>query len=156
MALGVIRFREAYPDGDLGRIRTQQAFFMATAKQLLQIQNITKVNEFAKIFEEHVDTSLKLNEIMWLAQEFTKLSEDGITFLKMPGNEGPMIPTGTIPNGSYLAGGSYVSTDVEAWVEMLNEHLNPWKQEITTDNLNIMTYDTVAGTFYSTSGNFAK
>jgi len=156
MALGVIRFREAYPDGDLGRIKTQQAFFMATAKQLLQIQNITKVNEFAKIFEEHVDTSLKLNEILWLAQEFMKLSEDDISFMKMPGNEGPFVPAGVIPGGSFVAFASYVSTDVEAWVEMLNEHLNPWKQEITTDNLNILTYDTVTGTFHSTSGNFAK
>ena len=34
--------RYGYPDGDLGRIKTQQAFLTAMVEQLLQIKNVTK------------------------------------------------------------------------------------------------------------------
>ena len=38
--------RYGYPDGDLGRIKTQQAFLTAMVDQLLQIKNVTKINQF--------------------------------------------------------------------------------------------------------------
>ena len=155
-ALKVVRFRADYPDADLGRIRTQQEFLKATAKQLLQIGNIPKINEFAQIFTEYVDTSLTINHIAWLGQQFLKLDEDDISFFKMPGDEGPWLPAGTIPGGSYIYRSSYVNADIDAWLEMLNEYINPWKEEITRENLNMMIYDRVAEKYYSTTGVFAK
>ena len=155
-ALKVMRFRADYPDADLGRIRTQQEFLKAAASQVLQIGNIPKVKEFAQIFIEYVDTSLTVNHIAWLGQQFLKLGEADISFFKMPGDEGPWINNMTIPGGTFIAYSSYVSADVDAWLEMLNEYLNPWKDEITKENLNMITYDKLSGEFYSTSGTFAK
>ena len=59
-AMQVLRYRHdnrkngvtlGYPDGDLGRIKTQQAFLTAMVEQLLKLENITKVNEFARVFQ---------------------------------------------------------------------------------------------------------
>ena len=63
-ALKVVRFRSGYASADIGRIETQQDFLKTVAEQLLQIGNITKINEFAKIFEEYVDTNLSLGNIV--------------------------------------------------------------------------------------------
>ena len=155
-ALMVMRHREHYPDADLGRIRTQQAFLMAVAKQLLQIQNLTKIDDLAQVFSEYVTTSLKVTELMWLGREFMKIEAEDITFLKMPGNEGPMVPSVTIPGGTYIAGASYVSTNIDEWLEMLNEYLNPWKEELTREHLSMLTYDTETGMFYSTNNVYAQ
>lgn len=57
-AMQVLRYRHdndmryGYPDGDLGRIKTQQALLKAMVEQLLKLENITKVNQFVKVFQE--------------------------------------------------------------------------------------------------------
>ena len=56
-AMQVLRYRHdndmryGYPDGDLGRIKTQQAFLTAMVDQLLQIKNVTKINQFIQVFQ---------------------------------------------------------------------------------------------------------
>lgn len=63
-AMQVLRYRHdnnmkyGYPDGDLGRIKTQQAFLQAVVEQMLQVKNITKISQFAKVFEKNVETDL--------------------------------------------------------------------------------------------------
>jgi len=147
-ALKVVRFRQGndgsgYPDGDIGRIRTQQDFLKTVASQLLQIGNATKVKEFAKIFKEYVDTNMTLGNIVWFGLEFLKLSEENINFYLMPGNY----------NGS-VNGISYVFVYLDEWLEMINSKLNPFKTEITESNLNILTKDS-SGNLYSTTGQIA-
>ena len=62
-AMGVVRYRhdnmvngrmKGYPNGDLGRIETQQAFLTAVVEQCLQIQNVTRINELAKVFTKRM------------------------------------------------------------------------------------------------------
>lgn len=139
-ALKVVRFRGygsiGYPDGDIGRIATQQAFLKATAKQMLQLKNVLKVNEIADIFVKYVDTSLASGEIAWLGEEFLKLSEENINFYRVPGDDGYYIRF-----AGESAELSYVSVKVDEWLEILNEALNPWEIEITSENLNLLTID---------------
>ncbi|MGI5937009.1 MAG: LCP family protein [Oscillospiraceae bacterium] len=147
-ALKVVRFRQGndgsgYPDGDIGRIRTQQDFLKTVASQLLKIGNATKVDEFAKIFKEYVDTNMTLGNIVWFGLEFLKLSEEDINFYLMPGNY----------NGS-VYGISYVYVYLDEWLEMINTKLNPFKTEITESNVNILTKDS-SGNLYSTTGQIA-
>ena len=70
-AMQVLRYRHdnrkngkmlGYPDGDLGRIKTQQGLLKAMIEQLMSLKNITKVNEFIKVFNENVETDLSLPE----------------------------------------------------------------------------------------------
>ena len=41
--------------------------------------------------------------------------------------------------------------DIDAWLEMINDYLNPWKVEITEANLNMLGADE-NGALYSTTG----
>ena len=74
----------------------------------------------------------------YYAQEFLKLDSDQITFSIMP-----YEPV-------YIKGGSYVSVNLGAWMEMLNEKLNPYYESITEEHLDILTFSN--GSFYSTTG----
>ena len=53
-------------------------------------------------------------------------------------------------NGS-IKGGSYVFIDIPAWLEMVNTYINPYYDEITEANVNLLTKD-ANGNFYSTTG----
>ena len=68
-ALKVVRFREGYASQDIARMETQQAFLKAVAQQTLQISNLTKVDQFVKIFQQYVETDLTLGNLAWLGSK---------------------------------------------------------------------------------------
>lgn len=138
-AIGVVRFRSGYATADIGRIGTQQDFLKAVAKQLLQIGNITKINEFAKIFEECVDTNLTLGNIVRFGEEFLKVKEEDINFHIIPANY----------NGS-IRSGSYCLIYVDEWLALINDKLNPLYEDITRSNVDILEWNGSQGV--STTG----
>lgn len=138
-ALKVVRFRSGYATADIGRIGTQQDFLMTVAKQLLQIGNVTKINEFAKIFEEYVDTNLTLGNIVRFGEEFLKVDADDINFHILPANY----------NGS-IRMGSYCFINIDEWIDLINNSLNPLKKDITKDNVDILQWNGSVAT--STTG----
>lgn len=137
-AVGVVRFRKGYPDADLGRIKTQQAFVKAVADQTLQIQNVAKINQFAQIFSDYVDTDLSVGNLIWFAQEFMKLGSSDIRFFTMPNS------TGTYHNQSY------VTLHEDELIEMINEYFNPYTENVTAANLDIMSITSTGGLTSST------
>ena len=146
-ALQVVRFRD-YKNAvspDLDRIGTQQDFIMTVAKQVLKLGNIPKIGEIAGIFEKYVKSDLNANHIAFFAQEFLKLSSDDITFHEMPH---------TKPENSYgtIYGISYLIIDLEPWLALVNEHLNPYYQEVTEKDVDILLWDDVTMTATSTQG----
>jgi len=138
-ALKVVRFRSGYATADIGRIGTQQDFLMTVAKQLLQVGNITKINEFAKIFEEYVDTNLTLGNIVRFGEEFLKVKPEDINFHTIPADY----------NGS-IRRCSYCIINVDEWLALINERLNPLEQDITRDNVDILQWENGMGV--STTG----
>ncbi len=138
-AIQVMRFRD-YADADIGRINTQQAFLTALAKKCMSLGNLFKVNQFAEIFKEYVDTDLTTGNIIWYAQKILGMDADDINFFKLPENYNDSVK-----------GWSYCSIYIDEWLEMLNESFNPWNVEITEDNLNILTRDE-DGNLYATTG----
>ena len=107
-AMEVLRYRHdnrkngvmlGYPDGDLGRIKTQQALLKAMVEQLLQLKNIGKVNEFAKVFQECVETDLSFQNILWFAQSayLGGLKVENVNFVTMP-NKGASCWSRTVGN----------------------------------------------------------
>lgn len=68
-ALKVVRFREGYASQDIARMETQQAFLKAVAQQTLQVSNLTKVDQFVKIFQQYVETDLTLGNLAWLGSK---------------------------------------------------------------------------------------
>ena len=152
-ALGVFRFRHnndgsGYPMQDLDRIETQHGLIKAVASQALQLKNLTKLVEIAKMVTENCETNLTSGNMQWYAQEFLKMSMDGISL--------STIPT----TGSYINNLSYVTINADDWIKMINESINPLKTEIGPKDCNILCqknpepgkYVITPGNYFSTNG----
>ena len=131
-AIKVIRWRQnndgtGYPDADIGRIATQQAFLREAAKQALQFSNLDKIDDFARIIHESVSTNLKLSNLVWFGEQAFACGTDAITFHTLPGD-----------GAGWYSGGSYYILDDEATLELINAHFNPYTYELTLDDMDIL------------------
>ena len=139
-AMQVLRYRHdndmsyGYPDGDLGRIKTQQAFLSAMVEQLLQIKNITKINQFIEVFQNNVETDLTFQNILWFAQQaiLGGLSIDDVEFVTMP-NRNVSLWSCTYHNHQ-----SYVVPIADELLELVNTKLSPYTEVFTLSDLDIM------------------
>lgn len=143
-AVKVLRYRQGnggtgYSDGDLGRIATQQDFLKSIASQMLTVGNIPHLTEAIEIFTGNVDTDLTSGNLAYFAREFLLMDKDNISFSTAPGE------------GVAISGVSYYQLDVDAWVELVNEKLNPYREPVGEENLDILRYSGAAG-FVSTAG----
>ena len=143
-AVKVLRYRmgnddTGYVNGDLGRIATQQDFLSTMASQFLKLGNVPNLGGAIDIFSSSVKTDMTANNLAFFVHEFLKLDKENVRFHTMPGA------------GVIIRGGSYVEIGIDEWIEMLNEYMNPFLQEITADNLNILRKDENGGAV-STNG----
>ena len=125
-ALKVVRFRHnndgsGYGSEDIGRMQTQQNFLKAVAQQTLTLSNVDKVGEFAKIFQQYVDTDLSLGNLAWLGKEAISMGVDKISF-------------STLPNEWRSP---YIYLDPDATLELVNQYLNPYVEDRTMEDLDI-------------------
>ena len=132
-AVKVLRFRmgnddSGYANGDLGRIATQQEFMSTMVSQFLTLGNIPNLNSVLDIFQTYVETDLSANNMAYFAREFLMLDRENIRFHTLPGE------------GAYIRGGAYFEVNIDEWVGIVNDYLNPFNQVITADNLNILQY----------------
>ena len=101
-----------YPEGDVGRIKTQQAFLKAMVEQLLKVENVPKVRQFIQVFQDNVETNLTFQNILWFAQAafLGGLKAENVEFVTMPGNSSAYAYSASISkaNGEYSEA-SYVT-----------------------------------------------
>ena len=133
-AMGVIRYRHdnvvngkmlGYPDGDIGRIATQQAFLKAVVEQLLKVQNVTKINQFVKVFQDNVETDMSFTNILWFAQQavFGGLSVENVNFVTMPGNYNATAYSYSVSKEIGKNNWqSYVTPNADELLKLVNEH----------------------------------
>ena len=78
--------RYGYPDGDLGRIKTQQTLLKAMIEQLLQLKNVTKIGDFARAVKNNVTSDLTFEEMLWFGSQAVMggLTIDSVNFVTMP------------------------------------------------------------------------
>ena len=134
-----LRFRDTYAGGDIQRIEFQQTLLKAMAKQLLTLGNVPNIGQVVDIIENNMETDLSADNIRFYIKEFLQINFDNIHFMTMPGNT----------NGG-LFGLSYVFPDIDAWIDMVNEYVNPWVDDVGVENVVMVTYKN--GNFYSTTG----
>lgn len=134
-----LRFRSDYAGGDIQRIEFQQTLLKAMAKQLLTLGNVPNIGSVVDIIENNMETDLTADNIRFYIKEFLKIDFENISFMTLPGNT----------NGG-LFGLSYVFADIDAWIDMVNEYLNPWVENVGVQNVDMVTYEN--GNFYSTTG----
>lgn len=126
-AMEVVRFRHntdtsvvAYGNEDIGRHEHPAGIFEAVAKQTLTLSNVDKIGQFAKIFQQYVDTDLTVGNLAWLARSHFH-GHDSITFSTLPGEwKSP-----------------YIYLDKEATLSLVNESLNPYVEDRVMADLDI-------------------
>ena len=128
-AMEVVRWRKnnaggGYADADIGRIRTQQAFLGAVARQALRVRNAPAL---AQLLFQHVKTDLTAGNLAWLALEAAKIGTEGLAFHTLPGDGA----------GLYLGESVYV-LDPEGTLTLVNEALNPYNQPLRAEELDIL------------------
>ena len=140
-ALKVVRFREGYASQDIARMETQQAFLTAMVEQLLKIENIAKINAFAEVFRENVETDLTLQNILWFAKAaFTGgLKPENVEFVTMPNTPAYAYSSTTSKLNGRYSEQSYVTPNTSQLLELVNTKLSPYAEVFTRSDLDMMT-----------------
>lgn len=140
-AVKVLRYRKGYANGDLGRIQTQHDLLLALAEQTLDVKNIPNLGEAINIYQECVHSNLSAGNLVFYAKEFLKLDFDKIQFIDMPQCKGGIVQ-----------GQSFIFINPSKWLNVINNYLNPYKEDITAKNLSIKTSYDSGATFAYTAG----
>lgn len=137
-ALHFARFRQSnpgsgypsLPDGDLGRMRNQQAVVSAVAARVLRPANLLRIPEFVGIFNDSVHSDLSLGNLTWFA---TRLNS-------VRGTDA--LSTHTLPISRVGARNnvSYIYLDEAGVLELVNRTVNPFYRNIESGDINIIQY----------------
>ncbi len=133
-AIGFVRYRSGYAEGDLGRVKAQQLFIQALAEQVANPATITKLPQLTEIILDNMRTDLTYGELVWFVKE--AVSVDMTTNLHMftlPGVAETVKPT-----GSYQALSYYLPYEDEI-LELVNQYFNPYSNDLV--DLNIVDTD---------------
>ena len=133
---------------DTSRLALQHAFLKAVLDQTLQIGNITKVGQLIKLFNSRVKSDLSVENMLWFAQEAVLggLKADDVEFFTMPNRL-----------GSYYQFGqdwAFVYPVQSQLLEMTNEYLNPYVEQVTVRQLDLMSV-AADGSLRSSTGRLA-
>ena len=137
-AMGLVRYRAGYRNGDLDRVAVQQRFMDAAIGQILRLGSVPHLPELTELIAAHTDTELSAANIAWLLRQTLQCKREDVRFHTAP-NEPAAV-----------AGLSYVLLEPEDWLAMINEFLNPYAAPITRENLDLVYHD--ASGYHATSG----
>lgn len=105
-ALTFVRSRN-FPEGDIARIRNQQLFLRAMAKQMLKLGNVFKAKGIIDAVARNAETDLKITDMMSLVSDLMKMEERSVETVTLPGEP------------KYVGAVSYVVPDDEAIEELV-------------------------------------
>lgn len=143
-ALALARYR-GYGDGDFGRVHAQQLIMKALAEQLLSASAIrNNPVDFANTLLKYVKTNMDVNEIVRVGREGLNVPSENISFATAPVS--PYTVTGS-------GAGWYATVELDGWLELVNDKLNPFHTKITANHVSILTLDE-NNKLYVTDGNW--
>ena len=90
---------------------------------------------------EHVQTNLTAGNILFYAKNFLEMDTENIQFIDMPQMMGGLV------NNQ-----SFVFINIDKWINVINEYLNPYKEDITQRNVSIKTSADQGESFYYSAG----
>ena len=126
--------RYGYPDGDLGRIKTQQSLLKAMIEQLLQLKNVTKIGDFARVVKNNVTSDLTFEEMLWFGSQAVMggLKIENVNFVTMPNTNKSCY------SRVYHRMQSYVTPNAQELLDIVNNELSPFVEKFTMSDLDIM------------------
>jgi polyisoprenyl-teichoic acid--peptidoglycan teichoic acid transferase len=107
-ALVVVRSRKL-PNGDVDRIKSQQAFLKALAAKAEQQKSVWKANQLVNIITENCKMDYTAGQLMDLATEVQGFSLDNVQYVTVPGDS------------KYIGGVSYFVADMPMLAQVANE-----------------------------------
>ena len=147
-AMQIVRFRHSN-DGtaisDIERLNIQHDFLKAVLKQTLQIQNLFRIGQLVDLFNSRVNSDLDVENMFWFAQQAVMggLQVDDVEFCTMPN-----------ALGSY-GGRGFVYPIQSELLTLINQSLNPYKEQVTIRQLDLMS-PTGNGGLRSSTGRLAE
>lgn len=145
-AMQVVRWRKnntGASGGDVARIAIQQDFLKAVAKQCLQPATLLKAPALAQVFMDNVTTDLELGNLLYFAQKAYGMDADsGVVLTTMPWVD------------AQYPGVSMILPIKSQLLEMLNDGLNPYLDDIQASDLQLL-YHNSNGSYGVTSGTLA-
>jgi LCP family protein required for cell wall assembly len=94
-ALQFVRFRQ-YIDGDIGRIRAQQAFITAFIRKFYDLDMLWRIPTLVQTVAQHLSTNLDRNTMLQLAATAVKVRQDRIRMEMLPGEPRELREGGTV------------------------------------------------------------
>ena len=135
--------------GDLERLNVQHAFLKAVLKQTLQIQNLFRIGQLIDLFNSRVESDLDVEGMLWFAQSavFGGLEVDDVEFCTMPNALGSY--------GTGRQSRSFVYPLQSELLTLINEKLNPYVEQVTIRQLDLMSPNGSGG-LRSSTGRLAE
>ena len=111
-AIEYVRFRDA-EEGDIGRVRRQQAFMRACLDRLSEPSMLIKIPDLLSVAVKAIDTDLSSKEMLEAAGSLKSAESSG------------NIKTGVVPGWvKYIGGVSYLVPDAERLGKVLSKNLD--------------------------------
>lgn len=130
-AIGFVRFRDGYVDGDLGRVEAQQLFIKALLNQMTSPSIVNKIPELANIVKTNMDTDMTVQEMIWFGKQGLEIDLTmGVNMFVLPG-EAHYVWSGS----QWL---SYYLPFEDEILAMVNQSFNPYDTPITADMLDLV------------------
>lgn len=126
-ALAVCRYRYGYAMADIQRQYVQQNFVKAMAKQCLSLDNLTSLPAVYEAVMANTLTDLSGANLRYLLMKVVLTGMDGIQQNTLPGE------------GVSYGGASCYGLYGQSVVDLVNESLNPYVEDITIDEVEILT-----------------
>ncbi len=124
-AMGLVRFRSGYAMADLERVNVQRAFVSAAAKQWASVKSVLKIPGLLNWYSGNVTTNLSMGNLAWLGVRLMRADLDSAQTKTLPGE------------GRTIWGGSYYCLDPNGVLQMVNDLLNPYEQEVGYQDVSI-------------------
>ena len=151
-AMQLVRWRKNNPgvrgggDGsDLNRLNVQHNFLKAVLKQTLQPQNIIRIPDLIRLFNEHVVSDLAVENMLWFGEQAVLggLSVDDVAFINLP------VYATDNRNARYY--GRYCPI-INKLLTVVNESMNPYVEDVTIQQLDLIQMSTDGNILSSTTG----
>lgn len=125
-AMGVVRYRSGYVTGDIGRIEMQHKFLKACAEQFITLGNIPNISKVVDILADGLTTDLSSANIAFFLRQALSCKAEDINFYTAP----------NYPDS--IHGYSYAILELNSWIDMINEYINPYDIPVTAANLDVV------------------
>lgn len=120
-AMWVVRYRSGYAAADLQRVEVQRDFIQAALEQWLTVGNLWKTPGAAALLTANTTTNLSLQELAWIAKAAKSIGTENVQTDTLPGE------------AANVGDGSYYILWPETTARLINEHYNPYHEEVSTD-----------------------